>query len=92
MSTNVHALKSSSSDVFDQVGKSLKKGRRQANVLIDQGGEFIDTVSTRATDIASDLSRSVVRYTKKNPRTALLLALGAGVLLLSAVRAVQPRD
>jgi hypothetical protein len=92
MSTNVHALKSSTSDVFDQVGKSLKKGKRQASVLIDQGGELIDTVSTRATDIASDLSRSVVRYTKKNPRTALLLALGAGVLLLSAMRAVQPRD
>jgi hypothetical protein len=92
MSTNVHALKSSTSDVFDQVGKSLKRGKRQANVLIDQGGELIDTVSTRATDMASDLSRSLVRYTKKNPRTALLLALGAGVLLLGVVRAVQPRD
>lgn len=92
MSTNVHALKNSASDVLDEMGKSLKRGKRQAGVLIDQGGELIDTISSRATDMASDLSRSVVRYTKKNPRTALLLALGAGVLLLSAVRAVQPRD
>lgn len=92
MSTNVHALKNSASDVLDEMGKSLKRGKRQAGVLIDQGGELIDTISSRATDMASDLSRSVVHYTKKNPRTALLLALGAGVLLLSAVRAVQPRD
>ncbi len=81
------------SDRVDQVRRStapvVKRAKRQAGVLLEQGGEIVSDISDRAIETATDISKSLVSYTKKNPVTALLLALGAGALLVSAVRSIR---
>jgi hypothetical protein len=94
-SANADTLRDSASDALDQLQRAaapaIKAGKRQAGVLLDQGGELIDTVSTRASETAAELGKSLVGYTKKNPLTALLLAVGAGALLISAAKSMQSR-
>jgi len=81
------------SDRMDQVRRStapvVKRAKRQAGVLLEQSGEILSDVSDRAIETATDISKSLVSYTKKNPITALLLALGAGALLVSAVKSIR---
>ena len=81
------------SDRMDHVRRStapaVKRAKRQAGVLLEQGGEILSDVSDRAIETATDISKSLVSYTKKNPITALLLALGAGALLVSAARSIR---
>jgi hypothetical protein len=85
----------SASDAGDQLQRgaapAIKEGKRQAGVLLDQSGELINTISTRAGETVANLGTSVISYTKKNPLTALLLAVGAGALLISATRSLQSR-
>lgn len=94
-SANVDSLRSSASDARDQVqsaaAPAIKEGKRQAGILLDQSGQLIDEVSTRAVETAADLGKSVISYTKKNPVTALLLAVGAGALLIGVTRSMQAR-
>jgi hypothetical protein len=94
-SVNADTLRDSASDALDQLQRAaapaLKGGKRQAGALLDQGGELIDTVSTRASETAADLGKGLIAYTRKNPLTALLLALGAGALLAGAAKALQSR-
>jgi len=94
-SANVDTLRDSASDALDQLQRAtaptIKKGKRQAGALRDQSAELIDTVSTRASETVTDLGKSVIAYTKKNPLIALLLAVGAGALLVSAARSMQSR-
>jgi hypothetical protein len=94
-SANADTLRDSASDALDQLqsaaAPAIKEGKRQAGVLLDQGGELIERVSTRASEAAADLGKSLVAYTKKNPLIALLLAVGAGALLVSAAKSMQSR-
>lgn len=94
-SANVNTLRDSASDALDQAqraaGPAIKEGKRQAGALLDQSGELIDTVSTRASEIAVDLGKGMIAFTKKNPFTALLLAVGAGALMVSAAKSMRPR-
>ena len=94
-SANVNTLRDSASDALDQVqraaGPAITEGKRQAGMLRDQSGELIDTVSTRASEIAVDLGKGMIAFTKKNPFTALLLAVGAGALMISAAKSMRPR-
>jgi hypothetical protein len=57
--------------------------------VLEQSGEILGDVSDRAIETATDLSKSLVSYTKKNPVTALLLVVGAGALLVSAAKAIR---
>jgi ElaB/YqjD/DUF883 family membrane-anchored ribosome-binding protein len=81
------------SDGMNQVRRStapvVKRAKRRAGVLLDQSGELLSEVSDRALETATDISKSLVSYTKKNPITALLLALGAGALLVSAAKSIR---
>ena len=81
------------SDRVDQVRRStapvVKRAKRRTRVLLDQSGEILSDVSDRAIETATDISKSLVSYTKKNPITALLLALGAGALLVSAAKSIR---
>jgi ElaB/YqjD/DUF883 family membrane-anchored ribosome-binding protein len=81
------------SDRMDQVRRStapvVKRAKRQAGALLEQSGEILSDVSDRAIETATDISKSLVSYTKKNPITALLLALGAGALLVSAAKSIR---
>jgi hypothetical protein len=81
------------SDRMNQVRRStapvVKRAKRQSGVLLEQGGEILSNVSDRAIETATDISKSLVSYTKKNPVTALLLVLGAGALLVSAAKSIR---
>jgi hypothetical protein len=94
-SANVDTLRDSASDALNQLQRAaapaIKAGKRQAGMLLDQGGALVDSVTTRAGETANDLGKSLIAYTKKNPLTALLLAVGAGALLLSAAKSRQSR-
>jgi hypothetical protein len=94
-SINADTLRDSASDSLDRVqsaaGAAIKEGKHQANVLLDQSGELIDTVSRRAGDTATDLGKRLIGYTKNNPLTALLLAVGAGALMVSTAKSMRSR-
>jgi hypothetical protein len=94
-STSTDTLRDSAADAADQVQRAaapaINQVKRQAGVLVDQSGELIDKVIANTTQIAADLGKSAIAYIKKNPLTALLLALGAGALLVSAAKSVQSR-
>ena len=94
-SVNADTLLDSASDALDELqrtaGSAIKEGKHQAGVLLDESGELINRVSTRTSETAADLVNSLIAYTKKNPITALLLAVGAAALLLSATKSMQSR-
>jgi hypothetical protein len=94
-SVNADTLRDTASDALDQAQRAaapaIKEGKRQAGVLRDRSGELIDTVSTRAGETVADLGQGLVAYTKKNPLKALLLAVGAGALLVGASKSRQSR-
>jgi len=94
-SVNADALRDSASDTLDNLQRAaapaINEGRRQAGVLIDQSGELIDSVGARGSEIAADIGKGIIAYTKKNPLTALLLAVGAGALLIGAAASMQSR-
>src|ERR1700722_2213154 len=94
-SANADTLRDSASEALDQLQRAaapaIKEGKRQAGVLLDRGGDLFDAVSSRASETAADLGNGLVAYTKKNPLLALMLAVGAGALLVSAAKSVQSR-
>jgi ElaB/YqjD/DUF883 family membrane-anchored ribosome-binding protein len=79
LSRNVESLRSTA-------GPALDKLTGQAKAVAQQGVDAVNTVTRRA----SDVSNSIVSYTKENPMKALLLAVASGALLLSLVRALTP--
>jgi ElaB/YqjD/DUF883 family membrane-anchored ribosome-binding protein len=94
-SAKANDLRDSASDKLDQFQRAadpaIKQGKQRAGELLDQGGELIDSVTSRVSDTAVDLAKSLVAYTKKNPLAAILLAIGAGALLISAAKSIQAR-
>ena len=76
----------SAADTVDQIrstaGVAMREGRRQAGALLDQGSDLVDAVTSNATE----LGKSAISFTKKNPLIALLIAAGVGALLVHAVR------
>ncbi len=92
---SVDTLRNSASDARDQIqgaaAPAVKEGKRQAGILLDQSGQLIDEVGTRAVATAADLGKSVISFTKKNPLAALLLAVGTGALLIGVTRSLQSR-
>jgi hypothetical protein len=94
-SVNAQTLRDSAVDAIDQVQRAaapaIKEGKRQAGVLLDQSGALIDTVGNRVSETIEDLGESIIAFTKKNPLIALLVAAGAGVLLITAVKSVNSR-
>jgi hypothetical protein len=84
-------LQGAAAPAIKAAAPAIKEGKRQAGVLLDQGGELIDSASACASETAADLGRSLTAYTRKNPLTSLLLAVGAGALLVGAAKAIQLR-
>jgi ElaB/YqjD/DUF883 family membrane-anchored ribosome-binding protein len=79
LSRNVETLRSNA-------GPALDKLTGQAKAVAQQGVDAVNTVARQA----SDVSDSILSYTKENPMKALLLAVASGALLLSVVRALTP--
>ena len=94
-STNVDALSGSASDALDQLqhaaAPAIKRGKRQAGVLLEQSRELIDATSQGTGEAITNLGNSLIAYTKKNPLIALLFAAGAGALLVTAAKSAQSR-
>jgi ElaB/YqjD/DUF883 family membrane-anchored ribosome-binding protein len=94
-SGSADSLRDSASDTGDRLQRAadskIQEGKRQAGALVDQSGDLINKAGTRAGEAAADLGRRVISYTKENPLTALLLAVGAGALLIGATRSRQSR-
>jgi hypothetical protein len=88
-------LRDTATAALDEAGRTaapaIKEAKRQARTLMDQSGALIDTVATRARETATDIGEGLLAYTKKHPLTALLLALGAGAVLISAANSVRSR-
>jgi DNA-binding MurR/RpiR family transcriptional regulator len=95
ISATKDTLRDTATAVQDEAGhtaaQAIKDAKRQARTLMDQSGALIDTVATRARDTATDIGDGLLAYTKKHPLTALLLALGAGALLIGAANSVRSR-
>jgi ElaB/YqjD/DUF883 family membrane-anchored ribosome-binding protein len=87
-SANADTLRKSTSDAVDQLQRAarpvLKEGKRQATSLLAQSGELLDSVGTQANKTGVALIKSLTAYTKKNPLTALAMAVGVGALFVGA--------
>jgi ribose 5-phosphate isomerase RpiB len=94
-SVNADNLRNSASDTLDHLQRAaapaISEGKHQAGVLLDHSGDLIDSVSGRGSEIAADIGKGIIACTKKNPLTALLLAVGAGALLIGAAKFMQSR-
>jgi hypothetical protein len=52
---------------------------------------LLGTVSAGTSEAVAHLANSLVAFTKKKPLVALLLAVGAGALLVSAAKSAPSR-
>jgi hypothetical protein len=59
--------------------------------MISTPKDTLRDIATTALDQATDIGDELLAYTKKHPLTAMLLALGAGALLISAAKSVHSR-
>ena len=80
-------------DHFQQVAEPVAgEATRRKGLLLDQSGEVIDTAGARAAEILAELGKGLISYAKKNPLAAVLFAVGAGVLLVSAANSASKRQ
>ena len=73
-------------DLRSDAAPALKKAVRRAQSMSRQGADAVGEVVSQA----RDASESIVAYTRKNPVTALAIAIASGALLYAAVKALTP--
>jgi ElaB/YqjD/DUF883 family membrane-anchored ribosome-binding protein len=83
LSTKVEELRS-------DAGSTLTKAVDRAQSIGRQGIDAVSDAAQRTREVASDATDSIIRYTKKNPIKALMLAAASGALLLSLVKVLKP--
>jgi len=76
--------------VRDTKSLSIDKMRGNAQTLAQQGRDTIDAAVQQARDTASDVSGSLMTYTKDNPAKALLMAAAFGALLAALIKSLTP--
>jgi ElaB/YqjD/DUF883 family membrane-anchored ribosome-binding protein len=69
---------------------ALKKAVGRAQSMSRQSIDAISDMASQARDAASNAADSLVAYTRKNPVTALAIAVASGALLYAAVKAFTP--
>jgi hypothetical protein len=74
-------------DLPGDVAPALKKAVSRAQSMSRQGIDAVGDIASQARDAASNASDSLVAYTRKNPVTALAIAVASGALLYAAVKA-----
>jgi ElaB/YqjD/DUF883 family membrane-anchored ribosome-binding protein len=86
-------------DVRSEAGGAVRRGSRRAQSMGKQGlnsitdmasQRSIADMASKARDVASNASESIVAYTKKNPGKALAIAAASGALLYAAIKALSP--
>jgi ElaB/YqjD/DUF883 family membrane-anchored ribosome-binding protein len=92
-----HAAKDAGSALSNKVeelrgdtGSVLANAVDRVQSLGKQGIDAISDAAQRTRDAATDTADSVVRYTKKNPMTALMIAAASGALLLTLIKVLRP--
>jgi ElaB/YqjD/DUF883 family membrane-anchored ribosome-binding protein len=92
-----HAAKDAGSTLSNKVeelrgdtGSVLANAVDRIQSLGKQGIDAVSDAAQRTRDAASDTADSVVRYTKKNPMTALMIAAASGALLLTLIKVLRP--
>jgi hypothetical protein len=83
MSTSVNDFVKQGRDLADQAVDT-------AQVFRKRGLRVARDTTKQALDVASDTADSVIRYTKKNPTKALLLAAASGAVLVTLARILSP--
>jgi ElaB/YqjD/DUF883 family membrane-anchored ribosome-binding protein len=84
------ALSSKVDDLRSNAASALTKVVGRAQSIGRQGVDAVGDAAQQARDVASEASHSIIRYTKKNPVKALMIAAASGALLLSIVKVLKP--
>jgi ElaB/YqjD/DUF883 family membrane-anchored ribosome-binding protein len=71
-------------------GSALTKAVDRVQSIGKQAVDAVTDAAERTRDVATDTAGSIVRYTKKNPMTALMIAAASGALLLSLIKVLRP--
>jgi hypothetical protein len=69
---------------------SIDKLTDTAQAVARQGRDMADTAIQQARETAADMSYTMMKYTKKNPGKALLIAAASGALLAALVVGLTP--
>jgi ElaB/YqjD/DUF883 family membrane-anchored ribosome-binding protein len=81
---------SSLSIKVEELRSDTMKGIDRAQSIGQQGVDAITDAAQRARDFTADSAGSVIKYTKKHPMTALMIAAASGALLLSLIKVLRP--
>ena len=74
---------------FTDQGKDLmNKATDKARAAAKQGRDMTDAALQQVRDTAADMSHSILKYTKRNPGKALLIAATSGALLAAVIVAL----
>jgi ElaB/YqjD/DUF883 family membrane-anchored ribosome-binding protein len=77
------------SDTGSALTKAVGRAQSMGRHGIDAVGDAVGDAAEQALDVASIASDSIVRYTKKNPIQALMIAAASGALLLSVIKVLK---
>jgi ElaB/YqjD/DUF883 family membrane-anchored ribosome-binding protein len=83
-------LSSKVEELRSDTGSALTKAVDRVQSMGKQGIDAVTDAAQRTRDVATDTAGSIVRYTKKNPMSALMIAAASGALLLSLIRVLRP--
>ena len=72
------------------VGPSIDKVTGKAQAMAKHGGDMTDAAIQQVRGTAVDATDSLMKYTKKNPGKALVIAAASGALLAALVVALSP--
>jgi hypothetical protein len=84
------ALSDKVEELRSDAGTAVAKAVDQVQSMGKQGIDAVTDAAQRARDVATDSVGSIVKYTKKHPMKALMIAAASGALLLSLIRVLRP--
>jgi ElaB/YqjD/DUF883 family membrane-anchored ribosome-binding protein len=77
-------------DARSEAGTAWNASSKRVRSASRQGRDAITEMAGQARDVASNVSDSIVTYTKTNPIKALAIAAASGALLYAAIKALSP--
>jgi hypothetical protein len=69
---------------------SIDKMTDTAQAVARQGRDMADAAIQQMRDTGADISHTMMKYTKKNPGRALLIAAASGALLAALIVGLTP--
>src|ERR1700733_10121348 len=77
-------------ELRSDAGSAVTKAVDRVQSMGKHGIEAVTDAAQRTRDVAADFVGSIVRFTKKNPLTALMIAAASGALLWSLIKMRRP--